>query len=52
MQTHKKKATSIRLSEEGMRLWAELAAKLGLNNLAVMELALRTLAKQHGIEVK
>ena len=48
----KKKATSIRLSDEGYRLWTLLSEKLGISHVAVIELAIRALAAQHGIEVK
>jgi antitoxin component of RelBE/YafQ-DinJ toxin-antitoxin module len=46
----RKKPTSIRLSAEGKRLQKALADKLGLSASAVIELALRRLAEQEGIE--
>jgi len=46
----RKKPTSIRLSVEGKRLQKALADKLGLSESAVIELALRRLAEQEGIE--
>jgi len=41
--------SSIRLSDEGKRLQIELAKKLGVSQKAVIELALRALARQEGI---
>ena len=40
-----KRATSIRLSEEGRRLLERLAENLGVSQAAVMELSLRRLAR-------
>ena len=45
-----KKATSIRISEEGKWLLQELSAKLGISQAAVIELALRALAKREGVQ--
>ena len=45
-----KKPTSIRLSEDGKRLRKELAKKLGLSESAVVELAIRRLAKMEGVK--
>lgn len=45
-----KKLTSIRLSEEAQRLRAELAKKLGVTQAAVVELAIRELAKKEGVK--
>jgi hypothetical protein len=39
--------TSIRLSDEAKRLRTALAATLGVNETAVLELALREMAKKH-----
>lgn len=41
----KKQATSIRLSPEAKRLLAALAKKLGVNQTAIMEIAIRRLAE-------
>lgn len=46
----RKKATSIRLSEEGKLLRKLLADRLGLSESAVIELALRKLAEMEGIK--
>jgi predicted DNA-binding protein len=45
-----KKATSIRLSEEAMRLRNLLAEKLGVTASDVIELAIRELAKKEGVK--
>jgi predicted transcriptional regulator len=45
-----KKPTSIRLSEEARRLRALLAKKLGVSQSAVLELAIRELARREGIK--
>lgn len=45
-----KKLTSIRLSEEAKRLRVELAKKLGISQAAVLELAIRELAKKEGVK--
>src|SRR6266568_7151430 len=44
-----KKKTSIRLSEEAQRLIAQLSTQLGISQSAVLELAIRALAKQEEI---
>lgn len=41
-----KTSTSIRLSPEGVRLLKDLAEKLGVSRSSVMELAIRTLARE------
>jgi predicted DNA-binding protein len=46
----RKKATSIRLSEEGKQLRKLLAERLGLSESAVIELALRRLAEMEGVK--
>jgi len=45
-----KKKTSIQLSEEAKRLQKLLAEVLGINQTAVMELAIRELADRKGIK--
>jgi predicted transcriptional regulator len=47
-----KRATSIRITDEGRNILATLAAKLGISQAAVMELALRKLAKEEGLDGK
>ncbi len=44
-----KSSTSIRLSPEAEKLRTKLAAKLGINKTAVIELALREFAEKHGV---
>jgi predicted DNA-binding protein len=44
-----KKKTSIRLSEEAQILIAQLSTQLGISQSAVVELAIRVLAKREGI---
>lgn len=46
----KKKATSIRLSQEAKDLLAKLSTKLGVSQTAVLELSIRQTAKQEGVE--
>lgn len=46
----KKNPTSIRLSDEGKRLMALLAEKLGISQAAVLELAIREKAKREGVK--
>ena len=45
-----RKQRSIRLSEEARRLLALLSERLGLNQTAVIELAIRRLAEREGIK--
>jgi hypothetical protein len=45
-------ATSIRLSPEAMELRRSLSALLGIDQTAVVELALRKLAQAEGISTK
>ncbi len=45
----KKKATSLRLSQEAKDLLAKLSRKLGISQTAVLELSIRQTAKQEGI---
>ncbi len=45
-----KKKTSIQLSEEGKRLQKLLAQHLGINQTAVIELAIRELAERKGVK--
>lgn len=45
-----KKSTTIRLSEDARGLLARIAAKLGVSQAAVMEMALRLLAKREGVK--
>jgi hypothetical protein len=45
-----KRATSVRLSEDARRLWVALAVKLGVNQTAVLELAIREKAKREGLK--
>jgi hypothetical protein len=44
-----KKQTSIRLSEEAQRLIEQLSKHLGISQSAVLEQAIRTLARHEGI---
>jgi predicted DNA-binding protein len=44
-----KKKTSIRLSEEAQILIEQLSKQLGISQSAVLELAIRVVAKQAGI---
>lgn len=46
----KKNPTSIRLSDEGKRLLALLAEKMGVSQAAVLELAIRDKAKREGVK--
>lgn len=45
-----KKATSIRLSAEAVRLRDLLSENLGINATDVLELAIRELAKKNGVK--
>ena len=45
-----KQPTSFRLSKEAKRLLATLAQKLGIGQGAVVEIALRYLAKREGVK--
>jgi len=45
-----KKLTSIRISEEASRLRDLLARKLGISKSAVLELAIRELAKRENVK--
>jgi predicted transcriptional regulator len=45
----KKKTTTIRYSDTAKTLLKKLAEKLGVSQSAVLELAIRALAKQEGI---
>lgn len=45
-----KKATSIRISEEAVRLLLALSKKLGLTKAALIELAIRKLAEREGVQ--
>ena len=44
-----KKKTSIRYSDEAKALLEQLAKKLGISQSAILELAIRALAKQEGL---
>lgn len=44
-----KKKTSIRYSDEAKTLLEKLSRKLGISQSALLELAIRALAKQEGI---
>jgi predicted transcriptional regulator len=44
-----KKKTSIRLSEEAQILIEQLAKQLGISQSAVLEMAIRVLAKREGV---
>lgn len=46
----KKSPTSIRLSDEAERLRDALTIALGVGKTSVIELALRELAKRHGVK--
>lgn len=50
MNRMKKHKTSISVSEEGERLLRLLAEKLAINRSAVVEVALRAMAKAQGIK--
>ena len=50
MKTKKSPPTSIRLSEEASLLRKLLAQRLGVSEAAVLELAIRKLAKEEGIK--
>lgn len=45
-----KKQTSLRMSEEGKRLLELLAEKLGISQAAVLELAIREMAKREEVK--
>ena len=47
-----KKAVSFRLSDEGLALIVALAAKLGVSQTAVLELAVRLLAAREIVKKK
>jgi len=44
-----KRATSYRLTPEGLRLLAALAQQLGISQSACLELAIRDFAKRRGV---
>lgn len=46
----KKTLTSIRLSEEAKQLRKLLAKRLGISESAVLEVAIRKLAKEEGVQ--
>jgi predicted transcriptional regulator len=46
----KKTPTSIRMSDEGKRLLEALAEKLGISQAAVLELAIREMAKREEVK--
>ncbi len=45
-----KKATSFRLSEKATNLQQRLSDALGISLTAILELAIRDLAKKHGVK--
>jgi predicted DNA-binding protein len=45
---NKKIQTSLRMSQEAKRLLKQLSEKLGVSQSAIIELAIRKLAKQEG----
>jgi len=45
-----KRGTSFRISDEGLRLLAELAKSMGISQASVLEIAIRLLAKREGVE--
>lgn len=45
-------ATSIRLSQDAQTLRSKLAKKMGINQTAVIETAIRLLAEQKGVTVE
>jgi hypothetical protein len=47
-----KRATSIRLTEEGLRLLAVMAATDGISHTAMMEIAIREAARKRGIPIR
>jgi predicted DNA-binding protein len=47
----KKQAASIRLTPEAKRLLALLAKQMGISQAAVIELAVRLMAKEEGIKL-
>jgi hypothetical protein len=46
----KRKPTSLRMTEEGKRLLELLAEKLGISQAAVLELAIRDMAKKEEVK--
>jgi predicted transcriptional regulator len=50
MKTKEAVTTSLRLTPDGKRLLRELATKLGITMVAVIEIAIREIAKREGIE--
>ena len=46
-----KKATSVRVSEEARVLLRKLSKKLGVSQAAIMEIAVRDLAKREGVSL-
>lgn len=52
MEAQTKLPRSYKLTEECLRLMALLAAKLGVNKSAVIELAVRDYARSQGVVVK
>ena len=51
-ETKTSNPSSVRLSDEGKDLQTSLAEHLGISKSAVLELALRKLAKQEGISAR
>ncbi len=52
MAPNPKRPTSVRLSDEAQRIRDELAEHLGVNKTAVLEMAIRELAKKNGLRGK
>lgn len=45
----RKKSTTIRVTEEAREILVELSKRLGISQAAVMEIAIRKLAKDEGV---
>lgn len=52
MAANPKQPTSVRLSDEAEKLRDALVQELGVSKTAVLELAIRELAKKHGLKRK
>jgi hypothetical protein len=50
LEPGEKRPTSVRLTADGHRLLVAMASKLGVNQSAAMEIAIREKAKREGVE--
>lgn len=50
MGKHTKRATSVRLTDEARRLLERLAAKMGVSQAAVLEVAIREKARKEKVD--